>query len=746
MTGSDINLAGDLYNNVEGDVTYQAASGTGYDRTSHQSSGFGVGGYASTQSGAGITANANRAKGYGNGETTTHANSHIHVGGTTYQNIGGNLVLDGAVVKGDYATGHIGGGIIAASRQDTAKYDGKNTNAGFSADIDLSKAGTGSNLSVNGGRTRANADYAAVTEQTGLQYRKSDMVVDGKSTFKGAYFTTATPEDNQTQFNGGLEVSDIQNHSQYKADGIGVGLSAGMNPTTNQMNPPGIGGIGYGRDSDSQTSTTYGAVTGMAGKSDVTTANVGTLNETLVNSFDKDRVNAQINAQVSVTQAFDTERRSYRLEMAQKEQELRDKADKITDKESQEYKDLIAKANKQQEDMVLFDSITGAIYGPNANGATGYVARAVAPEVSYQIGQYFKGTNSEGSAPHILAHGILAAAVSVATGNDPTTGALSAMGAEASAKAVSHYVFGTDKPSDLTAEQKQTVSSIVSLAGIGVGATTGDVSSAVSAGETAKSAVDDNINTVLAPDPALMYEIENNPNYSREQLEAIQRIPEMLGSLNLVYKKNDKGHFIICLPYSGNSCAPRPNERYATEQEVKQGAQDFALDVVPLPGGKGVAVIVKKTGQIVGKYKNARAARKAADEAMAEAKVGNNFNRDNDSIGNKPLGGGHRANQYGHNWKRASLSDARKKFAGDNPEIIHTKSGKIIHKNRETGIEVVYDREGDYFTIIDPSISGKRNYLDLDGKVPNNKTLPNGKQAGRSNAEYREATHFKVDR
>ena len=38
----------------------------------------------------------------------------------------------------------------------------------------------------------------------------------------------------------------------------------------------------------------YGAVTGIAGKSDVTTANADTaLNETLVNSFDKDRVNAQ---------------------------------------------------------------------------------------------------------------------------------------------------------------------------------------------------------------------------------------------------------------------------------------------------------------------------------------------------------------------------------------------------------------------------------------------------------------------
>jgi hypothetical protein len=160
-------------------------------------------------------------------------------------------------------------------------------------------------------------------------------------------------------------------------------------------------------------------------------------------------------------------------------------------------------ANKQQEKMVLFDSITGAIYGPNTNGVTGYVARAVAPEVSYQIGQYFKGNdflngldggnrNGEGSAPHILAHGILAAAVSAATGNDVTTGALSAMGAEAAAPMVAKFLFRTDDPSQLTAEQKATVSSITSLAGIGVGSTTGDVGSAVNAGETAKTTIDDN--------------------------------------------------------------------------------------------------------------------------------------------------------------------------------------------------------------------------------------------------------------
>ena len=250
-------------------------------------------------------------------------------------------------------------------------------------------------------------------------------------------------------------------------------------------------------DGDSQSSKTYGAVTGIAGKSDVTTANVSSLNETLENSFDKTAVETQFGAQVQVSQAFDTERRTYRLEMAQEQQKTVEEAKKHP-VGSAEYNRLMDEANKQQEKMVLFDSITGAIYGPNTNGVTGYVARAVAPEVSFRIGQYFKENHGEGTAPHILAHGILAAAVSAATGNDPTTGALSAMGAEAAAPIVAKFLFG-DKPiSELTAEQKSTVSSITSLAGLGIGATTGEVGNAVNAGEAAKSAVEDNYLTKIS--------------------------------------------------------------------------------------------------------------------------------------------------------------------------------------------------------------------------------------------------------
>lgn len=168
VTGSDLNVKGDLYNNVEGDVVYEAATGKGYERSSNKSSGIGV--YADSKN-SGFTVNANTAKGYGNGETTTNVNSHVTVGGTTYQNIGGDLALDGAVVTGDHMTGHIDGAILAKSRQDIATYQGKQTNAGVSADIGFN--GVPQSVSVNAGRSKVNADYAAVKEQTGIAMNSS---------------------------------------------------------------------------------------------------------------------------------------------------------------------------------------------------------------------------------------------------------------------------------------------------------------------------------------------------------------------------------------------------------------------------------------------------------------------------------------------------------------------------------------------------------------------------------------------
>ena len=52
---------------------------------------------------------------------------------------------------------------------------------------------------------------------------------------------------------------------------------------------------------------------------------------------------------------------------------------------------------------------------------------------------------------------------------------------------------------------------------------------------------------------------------------------------------------------------------------------------------------------------------------------------------------------------------------------------------------------GNYFRIEDTNISGKNKYLDLEGNIPNNKTLENGKQKGRTNDKYQKITHFNIE-
>ncbi|MDO4895324.1 VENN motif pre-toxin domain-containing protein [Moraxella sp.] len=131
------------------------------------------------------------------------------------------------------------------------------------------------------------------------------------------------------------------------------------------------------------------------------------------------------------------------------------------------------------------------------------MARAASPELAYRIGQHFKenklkneidGGNrpEEQSANHLLAHAILGAVVSYATGNDIATGALAGATSEKTTPILATYLYGKD-PKELSQEQKDTITSIISLgtAGIAYGAT-GNVSSAVSASEVGKVGVENN--------------------------------------------------------------------------------------------------------------------------------------------------------------------------------------------------------------------------------------------------------------
>ena len=131
------------------------------------------------------------------------------------------------------------------------------------------------------------------------------------------------------------------------------------------------------------------------------------------------------------------------------------------------------------------------MYAPNSNGILGDIVRAVSPQVAYRIGQHFKQNNTEQSANHLLAHAILGAATNYATGNNITTDALSGATSEAVAPALSDFLFNTKDPKELTQEQKDTITSIITLgtASIAYGAM-GDVSVAVNASEVGKVGVE----------------------------------------------------------------------------------------------------------------------------------------------------------------------------------------------------------------------------------------------------------------
>lgn len=214
----------------------------------------------------------------------------------------------------------------------------------------------------------------------------------------------------------------------------------------------------------------------------------------------------ELGAQVNITTEFDNERRAVKSEFAKKAEGYRKQAEELP-QGSQERTKLEAKAKQIDDNLRLFDGITSALYAPNSNGIIGDVARAASPELAYQIGQHFKenkfkneidGGNrpEEQSVNHLLAHAILGAAVSYATGNNPTTGALSGAGSEVAAPALANYLYGTKDPSELTQEQKDTIISILNLATVTTAytATDGSTADAVSAAEVGKVGVENNAN------------------------------------------------------------------------------------------------------------------------------------------------------------------------------------------------------------------------------------------------------------
>lgn len=348
----------------------------------------------------------------------------------------------------------------------------------------------------------------------------------------------------------GVEVGHIQNHADYEGSAFGISGSMGKNGQGEQGEHQAAQGsadgkpggtsasksIGFGSDSDHQSSTTYSGINtanititdveGQAAtgrtvdqiKADVaTTTTTDTVAENsgaLVNKFDENAVQKELDLQVQVTQSFDRTQQGVRNEIstsideARQRKESAEAALKDPNLTDAERAGLLSAALDAQNDIerlqkvgVLVSAIAGGLSSP-ADSVGGIAAATLAPEMSCLVGQYFKENaarnvvdngdrSEEGSAAHLLTHALLGAAVAAAGGGDALLAGIAAGGAEAVAPALAKYLYGKEAK-DLTAEEKSTIGAIVGIGGGAIGALQSDVASLISSASGAQVAVGNN--------------------------------------------------------------------------------------------------------------------------------------------------------------------------------------------------------------------------------------------------------------
>ena len=484
--------------------------------------------HSDKEAGLGFTAGGNVGKGYGNGDSVTHRHSHIgEKGSQTLIQSGGDTIIKGAQVCGTGVQVNAKN-LSIQSVQDSETYQSKQQNGNVQVTV-----GYGFSASGSYSQSKAKADHASVTEQSGI-YAGEDgyqIKVRDNTDLKGGIITSgkSAEDKGKTLFQTAtLAAGDIQNHSRYEGKSFGIGgrldLNGGWDGTvTDKQGRPAdriSSAAGYGSDGDSKNSTTRSGIntrnihitdeagqlarTGRTAKETEARIHTGIDTETadqhsgrLKNSFDKDAVAKKINLQREVTQEFGGTLQGLNTEIERSLDGLKEKWEK-GEISRNEYEDGL---KVRQRGKVLLNMIGAGLSAPT-DSVVGITAATASPALSYQIGQYFKGLAQENpdgrltagqETAHILAHGVLGAAVSAAGGSDALTGALASGGAEAAASVIGRWLYGKGDGGSLSAEEKETISAITRILGTAAGAAAGNSSAdTVQGGMAADGAVTNN--------------------------------------------------------------------------------------------------------------------------------------------------------------------------------------------------------------------------------------------------------------
>ncbi|EOB4836377.1 contact-dependent inhibition effector tRNA nuclease [Escherichia coli] len=516
IAGSQLKAGGNTSLDAANDILLSGAANTQKTTGRNSSSGGGVGvsiGAGGNGAGISVFASVNAAKGSEKGNGTEWTETTTDSGKTVTINSGRDTVLNGAQVNGNRIIADVGHDLLISSQQDTSKYDSKQTSVAAGGSFTFGSM-TGSGY-IAASRDKMKSRFDSVAEQTGMFAGDGgfDITVGRHTQLDGAVIaSTATPDKNHLD-TGTLGFSDLHNKADYKVSHSGISLSGGGSFGDKfQGNMPG-GMISAGGHSGH----TEGATQAAVAEGIITIRDRDNQKQNLANlSRDPEHAND------SISPIFDKEKEQRRLQtvglisdigsqvadIARTQGELnalkaaQDKYGPVpadaTEEQRQAY---LAKLRdtpeykKEQEkygtgsDMQRgIQAATAALQGLAGGNMAGALAGASAPELAHLL----KSTEKD-PAVNAIAHAILGGAVAAMQGNNVAAGAAGAATGELAARAIAGMLYPGVKQSDLSEEQKQTISTLASVsAGLTGGLTGNSTASAAVGAQSGKNAVDNN--------------------------------------------------------------------------------------------------------------------------------------------------------------------------------------------------------------------------------------------------------------
>ncbi|WP_410374631.1 hemagglutinin repeat-containing protein [Citrobacter freundii complex sp. CFNIH2] len=544
-----------------------------------------------SQNGISIELGASQQKGKENSQSQSNTNSVIHAEEQLTVNSGRDTTLKGAELEGNRVVVNTGRDLTISSVQDTASYDSKQSSSGAGLSLcipPLCYGASSGNVSTSGENVTQSGK--SVTDQSGIFAGKGgfDITVGNHTQLDGAVIASTADSGKNKLDTGTLGWTDIHNESKTSGDSHTVAISGSMGGSGSGENRNVAPAIGTGHAEESSSGTTSSAISNgtlIIRDRDSQTQDIADLSRDTDNAHHGVDVNGDVQ-KVKDNLAVQSEGAALATSVLDvygkyAEQKAKESNAALEAKLTAEGKlNGSMTAGEREATLKAHPDYQGTDYGPGSEFWT--KGSAAAGLLAGALGGNLKAGAAAGAAPLLASlvkdvkndaaraalHGIVAAALTQLSGGSGSdgmkAGAIGAITASAMTEYLVSALYGKDV-SQLTADEKRLVSSLVTIAGglAGAAVTDGDLSMAALASNTAKVEVENNSLSEAADYLATGKKPEDRYRDAQQQLkEAVDEFKA----------KN-------CAGLSSEACGEKMD---AHRDELLVGAMEFGSDFVPV--------------------------------------------------------------------------------------------------------------------------------------------------------------------